>query len=124
MPTPAAIDVLMLGPGERIDALVTMDRPGVWIMGAPENPVREGGLGIVIEYANQRGTPQWTPAKPCLGTTLGSARRRRSRRRRRDSTWFLKRYRGAPVNLTALQLTANRILTITSLCWNRVPVTG
>jgi FtsP/CotA-like multicopper oxidase with cupredoxin domain len=61
VPTPAAVDVLMLGPGERIDAIVTMDRPGVWIMGAPEDPVREGGLGIVIEYANQRRTPQWTP---------------------------------------------------------------
>jgi FtsP/CotA-like multicopper oxidase with cupredoxin domain len=64
VPTPAAVDVLMLGPGERVDALVTMDRPGVWIMGAPEDPVREGGLGIVIEYANQRRTPQWTTAPP------------------------------------------------------------
>jgi FtsP/CotA-like multicopper oxidase with cupredoxin domain len=64
VPTPAAVDVLMLGPGERDDALVTMDRPGVWIMGAPEDPVREGGLGIVIEYANQRRTPQWTTAPP------------------------------------------------------------
>lgn len=61
VPVPAAVDVLMLGPGERIDAWVTMDRAGVWIMGAPEDPVREGGLGIVIEYANQRRTPQWTP---------------------------------------------------------------
>jgi FtsP/CotA-like multicopper oxidase with cupredoxin domain len=60
-PTPAAIDVLMLGPGERIDAWVEMNQPGVWILGAPEDPVREGGLGIVIEYANQRRTPQWTP---------------------------------------------------------------
>jgi FtsP/CotA-like multicopper oxidase with cupredoxin domain len=62
VPTPAAVPVLMLGPGERVDAIVTMDRPGVWIMGAPEDAVREGGLGIVIEYANQRRTPQWTPA--------------------------------------------------------------
>ena len=61
VPTPAAVDVLMLGPGERVDAWVEMNQPGVWIMGAPEDPVREGGLGIVIEYANQRRTPQWTP---------------------------------------------------------------
>ncbi len=59
VPTPAAVDVLMLGPGERIDAIVEMNQPGVWIIGAPEDPVREGGLGIVIEYANQRRTPQW-----------------------------------------------------------------
>jgi FtsP/CotA-like multicopper oxidase with cupredoxin domain len=58
--TPAAVDVLMLGPGERIDAIVEMNQPGVWILGAPEDPVREGGLGIVIEYANQHRTPQWT----------------------------------------------------------------
>jgi FtsP/CotA-like multicopper oxidase with cupredoxin domain len=62
VPAPAPIDVLMLGPGERIDAWVEMKQPGIWIMGAPEDPVREGGLGIVIEYANQHRTPQWTPA--------------------------------------------------------------
>ncbi len=65
VPTPAAVDVLMLGPGERIDAWVQMNQPGVWILGAPEDPVREGGLGIVIEYANQHRTPQWVaPPKP------------------------------------------------------------
>jgi FtsP/CotA-like multicopper oxidase with cupredoxin domain len=58
---PAAIETLMMGPGERIDAWVEMNRPGVWIMGAPEDAVREGGLGVVIEYANQHRTPQWTP---------------------------------------------------------------
>ncbi len=36
--------------------------PGVWIMGAPEDMVREAGLGIVIEYANQKRTPQWVAA--------------------------------------------------------------
>jgi FtsP/CotA-like multicopper oxidase with cupredoxin domain len=61
VPTPAAVDVLMIGPGERVDAWVEMNQPGVWIMGAPEDPVREGGLGVVIEYANQRRTPQWMP---------------------------------------------------------------
>ena len=61
VPTPAAMDVLMLGPGERIDAWVEMNQPGVWILGAPEDPVREGGLGIVIEYANKHRTPEWTP---------------------------------------------------------------
>jgi FtsP/CotA-like multicopper oxidase with cupredoxin domain len=61
VPVPAPVDVLMLGPGERIDAWVEMKQPGVWIMGAPEDMVREGGLGIVVEYANQRRTPQWNP---------------------------------------------------------------
>src|ERR1700679_580981 len=43
VPTPAAVDVLMLGPGERVDAIVEINQPGVWILGAPEDPVREGG---------------------------------------------------------------------------------
>jgi FtsP/CotA-like multicopper oxidase with cupredoxin domain len=71
VPTPAAVDVLMLGPGERIDAWVEMNQPGVWILGAPEDPVREGGLGIVIEYANKHRTPEWTPpTKPSWDYTI------------------------------------------------------
>lgn len=71
VPTPAAVDVLLLGPGERVDAWVAMDQPGVWVMGAPEDPVREGGLGIVIEYANQHRTPQWTaPPKSSWDYTI------------------------------------------------------
>jgi FtsP/CotA-like multicopper oxidase with cupredoxin domain len=71
VPVPAPVDVLMLGPGERVDAWVEMKQPGVWIMGAPEDMVREGGLGIVIEYANQRRTPQWTaPPKSNWDYTL------------------------------------------------------
>jgi FtsP/CotA-like multicopper oxidase with cupredoxin domain len=58
---PSAVDVLMLGPGERIDAWITANQPGVWVMGAPEDNVRDGGLGIVIEYANQHRSPQWIP---------------------------------------------------------------
>ena len=71
VPVPAAVDVLMLGPGERIDAWVEMNQPGVWVMGAPEDPVRAGGLGIVIEYANQRRTPLWVaPPKSTWDYTI------------------------------------------------------
>ncbi|HTA40845.1 MAG TPA: multicopper oxidase domain-containing protein [Bryobacteraceae bacterium] len=71
VPTPAAVDVLLIGPGERVDAFVEMNQPGVWIMGAPEDPVREGGLGVIIEYANQRRTPQWTaPPKSSWDYTI------------------------------------------------------
>ena len=61
---PAAVEVLMLGPGERIDAWVEMNHPGVWILGAPEDMVREGGLGVVVEYAGQHRTPQWVAPPP------------------------------------------------------------
>jgi FtsP/CotA-like multicopper oxidase with cupredoxin domain len=61
VPSPQPIDQIFLGPGERVDAYVDMNRPGVWIMGAPENNVRNGGLGVVVEYANQLWRPEWIP---------------------------------------------------------------
>jgi hypothetical protein len=73
VPRSAAVDVLMLGPGERIDAWVEMNHPGVWVMGAPEDMVRDGGVGVVIEYVNQRRSPQWMPPPQsgCDYTILG-----------------------------------------------------
>jgi FtsP/CotA-like multicopper oxidase with cupredoxin domain len=63
---PQPVEVLLLGPGERIDAIVEMNQPGVWILGAPEDDIRNEGLGIVIEYAGQGGTPQWIAPKSLL----------------------------------------------------------
>jgi FtsP/CotA-like multicopper oxidase with cupredoxin domain len=59
VPSPQPVDQIFLGPGERVDAFVDMNRPGVWIMGAPENDVRNAGLGVVVEYANQQRGPEW-----------------------------------------------------------------
>ena len=59
VPAPRATSVLELGPGERIDALVEADNPGVWILGEPDGPARKAGLGVVIEYAGRTGEPQW-----------------------------------------------------------------
>ena len=36
VPNPALVETLFLGAGERIDAVVEMTNPGIWIMGAPE----------------------------------------------------------------------------------------
>ncbi len=58
--TPASVPVLEIAPGERVDALVTMASPGVWIMGEEDKPQREAGCGIVVEYAGAKGKPQWT----------------------------------------------------------------
>ncbi|HEY6927629.1 MAG TPA: multicopper oxidase domain-containing protein [Steroidobacteraceae bacterium] len=59
VPTPAPAKVITLGPGERVDAYVEMNRPGVWILGATDDMIRNAGLGVVIEYANQHREPQW-----------------------------------------------------------------
>jgi FtsP/CotA-like multicopper oxidase with cupredoxin domain len=63
VPTPTLIETLFLGAGERICALVEMNNPGVWIMGAPEDPIRNAGLGIIVEYANQHRQAQWIAPK-------------------------------------------------------------
>jgi FtsP/CotA-like multicopper oxidase with cupredoxin domain len=57
VPTPTEVTQLRLDPGERIDAIVTMDAPGVWVLGEPRASVRKMGMGIVVEYADQRGEP-------------------------------------------------------------------
>jgi FtsP/CotA-like multicopper oxidase with cupredoxin domain len=59
VPTTAAVDTLELGPGERIDAIVEMNQPGVWIFGVTHNDDRKAGMGIVVEYSGQRGRAKW-----------------------------------------------------------------
>jgi FtsP/CotA-like multicopper oxidase with cupredoxin domain len=57
---PVETEILEMAPAERIDALVEMNQPGVWILGATDDHDRNKGLGIVVEYANQSGAPSWT----------------------------------------------------------------
>jgi len=66
VPTPRAVPVLVLAPAERVDAIVEMKQPGVWVFGSVEDDVRGMGMGVVIEYAEQRGAPQWS--KPSSST--------------------------------------------------------
>ncbi len=61
VPTPQTVDVIEIAPGERVDAIVEMNNPGVWILGAMRNVARQSGMGIVVEYANQQQHPQWLP---------------------------------------------------------------
>ncbi len=56
--TQATVETLRLGPAERITALVTMDSPGVWVLGEPRKDFRDAGMGVVIEYAGRSGKPQ------------------------------------------------------------------
>ena len=61
VPAPQPVDVIEIAPGERVDAIVEMNNPGVWILGELRNVARQSGMGIVVEYANQQQRPQWTP---------------------------------------------------------------
>ena len=65
VPTQARVDVLRLGPAERISVIVTMNAPGVWILGEPRSSFRNAGMGTVIEYAGRAEKPQ-----PLLETKL------------------------------------------------------
>ena len=64
VPRPSVVRVLELAPGERVDAVVDMNNPGIWVLGDTDNERREAGLGIVVEYAGQSGTPRWSPPGP------------------------------------------------------------
>ena len=76
VPHPALVDMVELGAAERVDAIVTMDSPGVFVLGTPKNTSRTKGLGVVVEYANRTGKPLWV--KPATNnwdyTTFGDQR--------------------------------------------------
>jgi FtsP/CotA-like multicopper oxidase with cupredoxin domain len=59
VPRPGSVRAVRLAPAERIDVVVTMNHPGVWILGETREPLRKAGIGIVAEYANQTGQPRW-----------------------------------------------------------------
>ena len=71
VPTPQMVDVLELGTAERVDAVVEMKNPGVWILGTPKDDDRMNGMGIVVEYANKTGKPRWiAPPKKAWDYTI------------------------------------------------------
>jgi FtsP/CotA-like multicopper oxidase with cupredoxin domain len=61
VPAPQTVDVIEIAPGERVDAIVEMNNPGVWVFGELRDIARQSGMGIVVEYANQKQRALWTP---------------------------------------------------------------
>jgi FtsP/CotA-like multicopper oxidase with cupredoxin domain len=59
VPTLASVEVLTMGVAERVDAIVEMNEPGIWILGSIDEQDRAKGMGIVVEYAEASGEPQW-----------------------------------------------------------------
>jgi FtsP/CotA-like multicopper oxidase with cupredoxin domain len=64
VPNPKTVDVLSLAVAERLDAVVEMNSPGVWILGSTLEKARQMGLGIVVEYAGKTGAPVWKDPTP------------------------------------------------------------
>jgi FtsP/CotA-like multicopper oxidase with cupredoxin domain len=59
VPNPRDVEVISLATAERVDAIVEMKSPGVWVLGSTLEKSRQMGLGIVVEYAGKTGTPVW-----------------------------------------------------------------
>jgi len=60
VPIPRRVAVIELGNGERVDAIVEMDNPGVWILGAVREDDRVARrMGTVVEYAGRSGPARW-----------------------------------------------------------------
>jgi FtsP/CotA-like multicopper oxidase with cupredoxin domain len=64
VPNPVSVPVLWLGTAERISAIVEMIHPGVWILGDLDDDDRRHGMGIVVEYADQKGKGEWIKPAP------------------------------------------------------------
>jgi FtsP/CotA-like multicopper oxidase with cupredoxin domain len=59
VPKPAEVETLQIAVAERMDVIVEMNSPGVWALASIDDAERDSGLGIVIEYAGQKGPPVW-----------------------------------------------------------------
>ncbi len=64
--TQASVPVLWIGTAERVSAVVEMNHPGVWVLGDLSDDDRGHGMGIVVEYADNKGDPAWV--KPPAAT--------------------------------------------------------
>jgi FtsP/CotA-like multicopper oxidase with cupredoxin domain len=64
VPNPVAVEVLSIAVAERVDAIVEMNSPGVWVLGSTLAKSRAMGLGIVVEYAGAIGTAVWRDPAP------------------------------------------------------------
>jgi FtsP/CotA-like multicopper oxidase with cupredoxin domain len=72
---PQKVAVLAVAPGERVDAIVELSNPGVWILGETDAASRAAGAGIAIEYAGMKGPAKWLapPASEWDYTIFGEA---------------------------------------------------
>ena len=61
---PRPAPVVELAPAERVDAVVEMEAPGVWILGETRESLRALGMGVVVEYSGAQGAPQWNSPPP------------------------------------------------------------
>ena len=59
VPNPQTVETISLAVAERVDAIVEMTNPGVWVLGSTLEAALQMGLGVVIEYAGRTGPSAW-----------------------------------------------------------------
>jgi len=59
VPTQTTVDLVKLDVAERADVIVEMNNPGVWVFGSADDGDRNMGMGVVVEYRDRGGEPQW-----------------------------------------------------------------
>jgi FtsP/CotA-like multicopper oxidase with cupredoxin domain len=57
--TPRELRMLRLAPAERVCVVVSMNNPGVWMLGEVRKHIQAAGMAVVLEYADRSGRPQW-----------------------------------------------------------------
>jgi FtsP/CotA-like multicopper oxidase with cupredoxin domain len=58
------VPVLELWPAERVDAIVEMNAPGVWVLGEVDDRLRAAGAGIEVEYGGSTDPAKWMAPPP------------------------------------------------------------
>jgi FtsP/CotA-like multicopper oxidase with cupredoxin domain len=66
VPVEARMKAVRVAPAERIDVAVEMNQPGVWVLGETRAETRKAGMGIVVEYAGQKGEAKWNDPPEAL----------------------------------------------------------
>jgi FtsP/CotA-like multicopper oxidase with cupredoxin domain len=64
VPNSRSVEVLSLAVAERVDAIVQMNNPGIWVLGSTLEESRKMGLGVVVEYEGRSGPPVWKDPAP------------------------------------------------------------
>ncbi|MGA9391630.1 MAG: multicopper oxidase family protein [Candidatus Sulfotelmatobacter sp.] len=95
VPQRSEVSAIRLAPAERIDVLVEMNSPGVWVMGETRAEIRKAGMGIVVEYANQQGEAKWiNPPEMLWDYTLFAKQERVPEPDQRIPLLFESKFRG------------------------------
>jgi FtsP/CotA-like multicopper oxidase with cupredoxin domain len=59
VPQPRSVETITMAVAERLDVIVEMQSPGVWVLGSTSSDDRAKGLGRVVEYAGASDAPVW-----------------------------------------------------------------